>query len=287
MRGEDAGTFLHSLLTNDIASLTPGAARYAALLTRQGRMITDMTVVAGHGEMYMAVPSDAAASLAVRLDKSIFSEAAEVEDVSAATAHFSVTGTAAHDALHASLAAAGATGGEPLVMWKSDELGLPGADVIVPAALAGALRAELERRAAPLAPEARRVLRVEAGRPEFGVDMTGDTIPLEANLLDRAISTTKGCYVGQEVIIRVLHRGGGRVAKRLATLRIEGGEDAVPAAGTPLSVEGRDVGKVTSAVWSPHLGAIAALGYVHRDVVDEEDVALTLPGGRAVTIISS
>ena len=58
-------------------------------------------------------------------------------------------------------------------------------------------------------------LRIDAGRPRFGVDMTDDTIPLEAGLLERAISTTKGCYVGQEIIIRILHRGGGRVAKRL------------------------------------------------------------------------
>ena len=61
-------------------------------------------------------------------------------------------------------------------------------------------------------------LRVDAGRPLFGVDMDTDTIPLEAGLLERAISTTKGCYVGQEVIIRVLHRGGGRVARRLVKI---------------------------------------------------------------------
>lgn len=285
--GTDAKPFLHSLLTNDIESLTPGIAAYAALLTPQGRMITDMTVVAGESALLMAVPSDSAGPLAVRLDKSIFSEAAEVEDVTPATSHFSVTGPGARAVLDASLHAIGAAGDSSIVTWKSDELGLPGADVILPAASAAALRGELERRAAPLAPEARRVLRVEAGRPEFGVDMTTDTIPLEANLLDRAISTTKGCYVGQEVIIRVLHRGGGRVAKRLASLRVEGGEGAVPPAGTPIATGGRDVGRVTSAVWSPHAGAIVALGYLHRDVIDEADALFTLPDGRAVTITSS
>lgn len=285
--GDDAKSFLHSLLTNDIESLTPGTARYAALLTPQGRMITDMTVVAGESEVLMAVPSDSAGPLAVRLDKSIFSEAAEVEDVSAATSHLSVTGPDARAVLDASLQAIGAAGDPSIVSWTSDELGLPGADVILPARLGAALRAELSQRAAPLAPEARRMLRVEAGRPEFGVDMTMDTIPLEANLLDRAISTTKGCYVGQEIIIRVLHRGGGRVAKRLASLRIEGGEGAVPAAGTPIASGGRDVGRVTSAVWSPHAGAIVALGYVHRDVIDEEDALFALPDGRSVTITSS
>ena len=287
VRGEDARAFLHSLLTNDIESIAAGSARYAALLTPQGRMITDMTVVAGAGgEMYMAVPSDAAAALAGRLDKSIFSEAAEVEDVSAATAHFSVTGPKAGEVLDASLAAIGAPGDPRAVVWRSDELGLPGVDVIVPAAIGPALREALQSRAAVMDAGTRRTLRIEAGRPEFGVDMTTDTIPLEANLLDRAISTTKGCYVGQEVIIRVLHRGGGRVAKRLAMLRFEGGQDAAPAPGTALMVDGRDVGKVTSAVWSPRAGALVGLGYVHRDFVEIEDLDLTLAGGRRVTITS-
>lgn len=287
VRGDDAKAFLHSLLTNDIESLTPGTARYAALLTPQGRMIADMTVVGGPGgEMYMAVPSDAAAALAVRLDKSIFSEAAEVEDVSASTAHFSVTGPDARAVLDAALEAIGAADAPGIVSWRSDELGLPGADVIVPAGMAPALRDALQSRAAAMDAEARRTLRIEAGRPEFGVDMTSDTIPLEANLLDRAISTTKGCYVGQEVIIRVLHRGGGRVAKRLAMLRFEGGADAAPSAGTPLMVDGRDVGKVTSAAWSPRAGALAGLGYVHRDFVEIEDLDLKLADGRRVTITS-
>src|SRR4030095_14252392 len=69
--------------------------------------------------------------------------------------------------------------------------------------------------------EAMEAARIEAGYPLFGSDMTADTIPLEAGIEPRAISTTKGCYVGQEVIIRVLHRGHGRVARKLVTLKLE------------------------------------------------------------------
>jgi folate-binding protein YgfZ len=111
--------------------------------------------------------------------------------------------------------------------------------------------------------------RVEAGRPEFGVDMTTETIPLEAGLLDRAISTTKGCYVGQEVIIRVLHRGGGRVAKRLATLTLDvPAEREPPTRGAQLRGDGRDLGMLTSVVPSPDGSRWIALGYVHRDAAE-------------------
>jgi len=106
-------------------------------------------------------------------------------------------------------------------------------------------------------------LRVEAGRPEFGVDMDADTIPLEAGIEHRAISFTKGCYVGQEVIIRVLHRGHGRVARRLVGLNVAG---PVPARGAKLYAGDREIGMVTSAADSPRSGTIA-LGYVHRDFV--------------------
>jgi folate-binding protein YgfZ len=90
--------------------------------------------------------------------------------------------------------------------------------------------------------------------------MTAYTIPLEAGIEDRAISFTKGCFVGQEVVIRVLHRGGGRVAKRLVGLKA----GSAVAAGAKISSGEREIGFVTSAAMSPTLGPIA-LGYVHRD----------------------
>jgi folate-binding protein YgfZ len=111
------------------------------------------------------------------------------------------------------------------------------------------------------------VTRVEAGRPAWPRDMNETTIPLEAGIEDRAISLTKGCYVGQEIIIRVLHRGHGRVAKRLVGLRMAG-DAAVPSAGDPIRSGDREIGAVTSAVFSPRAGGPIALGYVHRDFVE-------------------
>ena len=110
------------------------------------------------------------------------------------------------------------------------------------------------------------VLRVEAGRPAFLVDMDEHTIPLEAGLEERAISFTKGCYVGQEVIVRVMHRGQGRVAKKLVGLLLD--SDEPPPAGSTITASGREAGRVTSAVWSPTLARPIALGYVHRDFLE-------------------
>lgn len=306
LTGADAVPFLHALLTNDIASLEPGMGCYAVLLTPQGRMITDMEVIRtewrGEPAVLLAVPSDVAAPLAARLDASLFTEDVTVEDVSDATVQFGLAGPRAGAALDAALAA---LGGDPaaaalthpyqsaapaggVVAWRGDQLGaVDSFELVVDAAAAAGVGAALARQAAPLSPQARDVLRVEAGRPAFHTDMTGETIPLEANLLDRAISTTKGCYVGQEIIVRILHRGGGRVAKRLVPLRFEGaaGPGGVPAPQTALMDGEREIGRVTSAVLSPRDNAAIGLGYVHRDLA-REGAVLALAGGGTARVIA-
>ena len=152
----------------------------------------------------------------------------------------------------------------PVVVARIDQLGVPGFCVYVAPAARASFEAALEGRAAiRVAPDALEAARIEAGYPLFGSDMTTDTIPLEAGIEGRAISLTKGCYVGQEVIIRVLHRGHGRVAKRLVPLR---SSDALRP-GDRITASGKDVGVVTSAAVSPALGPVA-LGYVHRDFVE-------------------
>jgi folate-binding protein YgfZ len=107
---------------------------------------------------------------------------------------------------------------------------------------------------------------VESGMPLFGRDMDEETIPLEAGIESRAISFTKGCYVGQEVIIRVLHRGHGRVARRLVGLTLDG--DRVPEAGAAIRSGDREIGHVTSSSASPALQRPIALAYLHRDFLE-------------------
>jgi folate-binding protein YgfZ len=126
--------------------------------------------------------------------------------------------------------------------------------------------------------ETAEALRIEAGRPKFAVDMDTDTIPLEAGIEDRAISMTKGCYVGQEVIVRVLHRGHGRVARKLAWLEIEG--RGIPSSGDLILAEEREVGRITSVAFSPRANALLALGYVQRDFVASGTAVTVKSGGR-------
>jgi folate-binding protein YgfZ len=109
------------------------------------------------------------------------------------------------------------------------------------------------------------VIRIERGMPRFQADMDEDTIPLEAGIEDRAISFTKGCYVGQEVIVRVTTRGGGRVAKKLVRWIADPSAEIVPLRDAKIVSFDKDIGRVTSAVFSPSINRVVGLGYVHRD----------------------
>src|SRR5439155_6503922 len=127
-------------------------------------------------------------------------------------------------------------------------------------------------------PETLEAVRIEVGYPVFGVDMTVETIPLEAGIEDRAISMTKGCYVGQEVIVRVLHRGHGRVAKKLVWLQVEG--TSMPAKGDVVLAGEQEIGRITSAAFSPQANAPLALAYVQRDFLAGGTAVAVKSGGR-------
>ena len=156
-----------------------------------------------------------------------------VSDITGATAVLDVVGSDAASVVAraveadretvAALAAARASR-RPVTAFvvRVDDAPLPGYAIWAPVAQRQLLIERLvDAGAIEIDPRLDEALRIEAGRPAFGIDMTDETIPLEAGLLERAISTTKGCYVGQEVIIRVLHRGGGRVARRLVRLMFD------------------------------------------------------------------
>lgn len=276
LTGTDRRSYLQGLLTNDIEALTPGTGCYAAMLTAQGRMMTDMRVLELGDAILLDVPRHVATAIRDHLDRFVFSEDVQVEDVTAARAEIGVYGPRALDVL----VEAGTQGGMPAawfdatrvriadrhaVIVRSDEAGVPGYGVLLDAAHVEAVTAALLGAGGVRAEEADvEAVRIESGRPRFGPDMGPDTIPLEAGLEDRAISRSKGCYVGQEVIVRVQDRGQGRVARRLVGLTLDAGAP-MPAARDRILSGGRDVGAVTSAIWSPALARPIALGYVHRD----------------------
>jgi folate-binding protein YgfZ len=252
------------------------------------------------------VAASEAASLRERFDQSIFSEDAQVEEVSGRFRVLGVYGPLASGALASTLmsddAAAVAdldalplyanrpleTAGGTVIVVRSDEVGIDGFDLFVPRAQAEALAASLRSwGTADVDVETTEVTRIEAGRPRFGVDMDGETIPLEAGIQDRAISLTKGCYVGQEIIIRVLHRGQGRVAKRLVGLTFDASGE-VARKGDPVSSGDRLIGAVTSSARSPALGRPVAMAYVHRDFTSASTaVSVTTTSGPQPATVTS
>jgi folate-binding protein YgfZ len=220
-------------------------------------------------------------SVLARLDQFIFGEDVQLGDVTEAFAQVGVIGpegaaivsgvlgavsreTLSALAEHGNLRTA--WNGEPAIVTRTADAGVAGYDVFVDGAKAEALLAALAGAgAAALDEQTAEALRLESGAPRFHRDMDEETIPLEAGIESRAISFTKGCYVGQEVIIRVLHRGHGRVARKLVGLVVSG--DQPPAAGAAVRSGDREIGHVTSSAWSPALRKPIALGYVHRDFV--------------------
>jgi folate-binding protein YgfZ len=300
LSGRDRRGYLQGLLSNDIAALTPGTGCYACLLTAQGRMISDMYVVETGEAVLMDLERHVTPGVAAQLDRFVFSEDVVVADVTDATGQLGVFGPTSSDVVRrvfqrlggVDLEALGvldnratAWHGEPVTIVRRDDLGGLGFDLWIDRARAAELSRELvEAGAAAVGADVVDVCRVEAGRPVFGRDMTEDTIPLEAGIEDRAISRTKGCYVGQEVIVRVLDRGHGRVARRLVGLTLVS-QSHVPAAGAPIASGDRAVGSVTSGVWSPALERPIALGYVHRDVV-EPGTAVTI-GSDASAVVTA
>jgi folate-binding protein YgfZ len=296
LTGADRRSYLQGLLTNDIEALTPGTGCYAAMLTAQGRMMTDMRVLELGDGVLLDVPAQVTTAIRDHLDRFIFSEDVQVEDVTAARSEIGIYGPRAVDVL----VKAGTEGGAPASLFqstrvriagsdamlvRSDEAGVEGYDMIVEAAQAELVTAALLAAGAAVVSETdAETVRIESGRPRFGVDMDTDTIPLEAGLEERAISRSKGCYVGQEVIVRVQDRGHGRVAKRLVGLTFDAGAP-VPAAGSRIASGDREIGRVTSATWSPSLSRPVALGYVHRDFV--EPATQVVVDGRPASVATS
>jgi folate-binding protein YgfZ len=300
--GADRRTYLHAMLTNDVALLAPGSGCYAAYLTPQGRMIADMSVLELGDLVLLDLDPSTTAAVLQRLDQFIFSEDVKLGDVTEAFGRLTVAGPLAARVAAAVLAGAGQRGlgegelagwpefrvvratfrGEMALVAASRETGQPGFDMYVERPRVEDLAAALVAAGARAATDADwEVLRVEAGRPAFGIDMDADTIPLEAGIEDRAISLTKGCYPGQEVVIRILHRGHGRIARRIVGLRVTG--DAVPGHGDVLRGGDRDAGRITSAVRSPRVGGPIALAMVHRDFLTPGTELSVLHGDQTMT----
>jgi folate-binding protein YgfZ len=304
--GPDRASFLQGFLTNDIPALTAGRGCYAAWLTPQGRMLTDLHVLESGDMLLLDVPAADVEQTAERLEQFHFTEDVQIASLAGSLRPVWLHGPTAPQMLK-SLARIGPPNGDgdaegngdfaewtnyqnaraeiaqaPVVIARIDQLGVPGYVIYVDILQEAALTTRLASAGAVTAtPHTLEAARIEAGYPVFGIDMSTDTIPLEAAIEDRAISLTKGCYVGQEVIIRVLHRGHGRVARKLVGLRVDGD---VPPRRSKIFTGDREIGFVTSAAQSPRFGSIA-LGYVHRDFI-EPGTVVEVDAARARAVVT-
>lgn len=292
--GRDPVKMIHGLATADVEAVTPEQGAYALFLTPKGRVVADARVLAdGAGGLWIDTDAAALAPLEVHLKKFVPPLFATFQDVSANWAVVGVYGPGASDV--ATRAVTGRGGPEALPADAPEErairfddgfairtllTGDDGWDLFVPAVGRDEVVATLLGAGGrPGDPEAVDALRVSAGRPRYGRELTDDVIPLEAGLLDRAIDQEKGCYTGQEVIVRILHRG--HVNRHLRRLEFSG---AAPEPGTELFQPDLEKprGVVTSTAEN-EAGAIG-LGYVRREVEPPAELRVGAPDGEPVRV---
>jgi folate-binding protein YgfZ len=302
--GRDPVRMLNGLLTNDLASAAPGQGVYGTMLTAKGRVVAELRAfrraTADPAEVLAVLPNEALEPATAHLRKFVPPMFARWEDASAALGVLGVYGPRAAEQLQRVLGTALAEPGEDrfveapfgdhgVLVARTLEAGLEdGYDIVAPAeSLAPLWDALLEREGVrPVGFGALQTLRVEAGRPRYGAELTEETIPTEAfestGLLSRAISFTKGCYTGQEVIIRIAHRG--HVNRHLRGLLL--GDSPAPTSRTPLfhPDTGREVGWTASAAHSPLLRQTVALAYVRREVEPGGTVRFGSADGPPVTV---
>jgi folate-binding protein YgfZ len=272
MTGSDRVAFLQGMVSNDVARLAAGEGTYAALLTLQGKVVSDLRIYALADELWLDVPAGRTAAVREALERYIVADDVELTGDPDWSPLIALEGPQATRILHA-------LGGESLGGARPyTHLTLPvdGATVRV-AAVSHAgepgllcfgttpLHSILWERcraagAEPVSMDTLDVLRLEAGVPWYGRDMDETTLIGEVGL-EAAISYQKGCYLGQEVVERVSARG--QVHRKLGGLLCAG--KTVPPAHTALQHDGEDAGWITSAAWSPARSAVIALAYLRRD----------------------
>ena len=270
LTGADAKSFLNGQVTNDVEALKSGHGCYAAFLTHKGKMLGDLRVLDLGTELWLDTERGCLQELfnlirrfKVGYDVELHKRTLErgllslIGPGSRDLAGAGELGSAEHDSVPARIEDAAVT----LVATDS------GVDVICDAGVREAVVAALVARGAETVSEAAaESLRVERGRPRYGLDMDASTIPQEADLNPRAVSFTKGCYVGQETVARLHYRG--KPNRHLRGLRLS---DIVPT-GTALHLGEREVGRVGSVALSPAHGPIA-LALVRREAAPGDTLA--------------
>ena len=271
MYGRDPLKMIQGLATNDIARAHENEGVYTAFLTPKGKMVGDARVIRRPGgDIWIESDRGAADNIVANLRKF----------VPPLYARFDAPDTHAVIGVYGPAARAIAEQLAPDVVlenvFRTDALDLVVAAAAVDAKIAGALSAGAEG----IDFATLDVIRIEAGEPKWGAELTEDVIPLEAGLRERAISEGKGCYTGQEVIIRILHRG--HVNRHLRGVLLGSSEPAESGAELRRAEDRKTVGTITSSCFSPTYGQAIALAYVRREVAPPAQLQLD---DREVTVV--
>jgi tRNA-modifying protein YgfZ len=276
LSGADAATFLQGQVSNDVEGLAPGTGCYAAFLTPKGKMLGDVRILATADELLLDTERVALQALFNMIRRFSLGYQVELHKRTVERGLLSLIGpdsarVAGVDDLpdEEHMHVEGTIGDIPVRAIRTDV----GIDLLCDRASTDALRERLaDAGAVSVGEAAADVLRVERGRPRYGIDLDDSVIPQEAGLNERAVSFTKGCYVGQETVARLYYRG--KPNRQLRGLRLS----APAEPGEELDFEGRVVGRVASVVQSPRFGPIA-LALVRR----EAPPGVTVSVGDAVT----
>jgi folate-binding protein YgfZ len=270
--GKDRISFLNSLLTNDASQLKDETGQHSALLNTKARVLADLYLYNQPNRLIVDTGNSPASKVKQILERYVITEDVQIRDVGADLVLITIQGVNAARAVKETLGVdvqglkpfqSAALG--PSIIVSKDRTGEGGSDIFLPTSEAEAVWQGLLLRSgdldlSPVGMTALEALRLEAGFPKYGVDVDENTIILEAGYKD-AISFSKGCYLGQEVVARATHIG--RVNKQLARIDLDTQEP--PPKGTRLKGSGVDAGFITSAAFSPGLGKVACIGYTNRD----------------------
>ena len=295
--GDHRAETLTGLVTNDIGALTAGSGLYAAALTPRGKIIADVRVFARASDLLIDVPVRAAAGWLAMVRKYVNPRASRYADRSESLADVGVFGIRARaivaavagvsaDALGALAPYAHVTGaldGDAVLVARVPDIGVEGYELIVPVESRPQLwRRALELGAVPAGLDTWEIARIEAGRPEWGIDIDEATIPQEANLdAMHAISYTKGCYTGQETVARVHFRG--HVNRHLRGLTYPG-LDPLPHGAQLFAENDKPVGDVRSTAVSPRLGGVA-IAMVRHEIAPGTVVRARWEGSESSAVV--
>jgi len=274
VQGSDRASFVHNFCTQDIVNLPSGRGCEALFLNIQGKILAYVRIFARHDCLRLDMEPGLGPKLVEHLERYVITEDVVIQDITQEFCHYHLaSGEAARDLgkianrdlsswtdlQHEELSVADAR----CEVRRNDMLSLPGFDLL----FARNDKPVVDRILSELGfsigdEELYHRLRIEAGTPAYGVDVDESNLPQELQRDSRLLCFTKGCYLGQETVVRIRDRG--HVNRYLCGLRIAAGPDARIPSGTVVKRDGQEIGRVTSSAWSPALGAAIALAYLRR-----------------------